>query len=258
MHEKPVYARKNIPADLEHFTSEEDDDLTPQQAFFIPMLVIMVSAILAFVAFKGIAPLADRLYASSPKTDAAEVEKGKAKALKVQIADFFTPEVKYWQPQIIKWAQQYQLDANLITTIMQIESCGDVKALSSSGAMGLFQVMPFHFEQGEDAFDPQINAQRGLGYLRKAFQSTQGDIRLTLASYNGGINGASQPPAYWSDQMHRYVKWGMGIYQDALAGKNDSETLQAWLAAGGSRLCEQARSRIAALQGGEEYSYNTP
>jgi hypothetical protein len=61
--------------------------------------------------------------------------------------------------------------------------------------------------------------------LRKAYQTVQGDIRTTLASYNGGIQGASQPEAAWSDQMHRYVKWGMGIYQDALAGKQESETL---------------------------------
>jgi len=238
----------------------EEDGLSNEavllpEPWLIPIIVLFISGVLAIIAYKWITPIAAQLYPTQGiKTPLIEA-KGELAAQSHEIASFFTPEVKYWQPQIALWAEQYQLDANLIATVMQIESCGDMHALSGAGAMGLFQVMPFHFEAGENAYDPDKNAQRGLAYLRQAYQARQGDVRATLASYNGGITGASQPESYWSAQMLRYVRWGMGIYQEALQGKKHSETLQAWLDAGGASLCEQARSNITSLQIGEEYSF---
>ena len=52
------------------------------------------------------------------------------------------------------------LDPDIIATIIQIESCGNPAARSTAGAQGLFQVMPFHFEETNvnkltnPAFDP--------------------------------------------------------------------------------------------------------
>ena len=39
--------------------------------------------------------------------------------------------------------------------------------------MGLFQVMPYHFQEGEDPFSPDINAKRGLIYLRTAQEAAR-------------------------------------------------------------------------------------
>ena len=80
----------------------------------------------------------------------------------------FTPSVQHWGTQIVAWGHEYGIDPNLIATVMQIELCGDLSAGSSAGAQGLFQVMPFHFQDGQDHFDPETNAQVGLGYLRGA------------------------------------------------------------------------------------------
>ena len=57
----------------------------------------------------------------------------------------FTPEIQWWGERLSAGRAQFGLDPNLAATVMQIESCGDPRALSSAGAMGLFQVMPFHF-----------------------------------------------------------------------------------------------------------------
>ena len=70
------------------------------------------------------------------------------------LSPIFTQEVQYWEDNIIRWANDHSLDPNLAAVVMQIESCGDPQAVSRSGAMGLFQVMPFHFHRGENPITP--------------------------------------------------------------------------------------------------------
>ncbi|MCJ7716849.1 MAG: transglycosylase SLT domain-containing protein [Anaerolineales bacterium] len=159
-----------------------------------------------------------------------------------QIASLFSPEVLAWQENILDWSDKYQLDPNLVATVMQIESCGYSRAESSVGAMGLFQVMPYHFKEGEDPFKPGINARRGLSYLRQALKSG-GDVRLALAGYNGGITGAQNPEENWPEETRRYVYWGLKIYKDAEEGKEHSPRLQEWLDSGGSSLCLAASNQ---------------
>ena len=158
------------------------------------------------------------------------------------ITPLFTPEVQAWEDQILIWSEKYSLDPNLIATVMQIESCGYATAISPAGAMGLFQVMPYHFAEGEDPYHPTTNAKRGLGYLRKSLQSG-GTPRLALAGYNGGIAGAQRPVENWPDETRRFIYWGVGIYQDAQAGLASSPRLEEWLAHGGASLCRLAKNQ---------------
>lgn len=164
-----------------------------------------------------------------------------------QLAELFTPEVRHWEAQIINWAKEHGLDPNLVATVMQIESCGDASAVSSAGAQGLFQVMPYHFASGEDGFSPNINALRGLNYLAKSLDHFNGDSSLALAGYNGGINGASRPSNEWAQETRDYQYWGENIYADAAAGKASSVVLGEWLAAGGASLCAQAARHSASV-----------
>ena len=123
---------------------------------------------------------------------------------------------------------------------MTIESCGHPTARSGAGAQGLFQVMPFHFAAGEDAYDPEVNARRGLAYLHRSLQLASGDTSLALAGYNGGHSLVQRDPQTWPDETSRYVRWGSGILSDLAAGPSSSPSLQAWLDAGGNRLCRAA------------------
>ena len=152
----------------------------------------------------------------------------------------FTPEVRRWERAIVTWSAQYALPAALIATVMQIESCGDARAVSGAGAQGLFQVMPFHFKPGEDPGDPQTNARRGLAYLARALELSEGRVDLALAGYNGGLSRISQAPDAWPAETQRYVAWGSGIFADVTEGRSGSPALQAWLEAGGARLCRAA------------------
>src|SRR5258706_3260794 len=108
------------------------------------------------------------------------------------LSALFTPEIQFWAASLRHWAADNNVDVNLAATVMQIESCGNPAARSSAGAIGLFQVMPFHFYSSDNAYDPDTNAQRGLAYLRRSFEAAAGDARLALAGYNDGV-GVTRP-----------------------------------------------------------------
>ncbi|MEA1978640.1 MAG: lytic transglycosylase domain-containing protein [Chloroflexota bacterium] len=152
----------------------------------------------------------------------------------------FTPEVQRWAVQIERWAEEYDLPAELVAIVMQIESCGDPTAVSSAGARGLFQVMPFHFGAGEDWMDTEINATRGMEYLARSYQLSNGKIDLTLAGYNGGHSVIARHPSTWPAETQRYVYWGSGIWEDLGSETVSSPTLNEWLNAGGEHLCRRA------------------
>jgi len=214
-------------AALEEFTSE---GCLP--FFALPPLAVIIIGLIMGVVLTRI-----EFNDSLPKHEPSS-------SRKAGIAPLFTPEIQYWGEEIIAWSNNWGLDPNLSATVMQIESCGDPRAVSSAGAMGLFQVMPFHFASGEDPYKPDINATRGLSYLKQALEARGGDIRLALAGYNGGITGAKRPESAWSAGMIRYVYWGTGIYADAKRGKSQSDRLDEWLGYGGASLCTQAGGRL--------------
>ncbi len=175
---------------------------------------------------------------SSPVQNRTEQPSGLVLA---DISPVFTPEVQYWSASILRWASSSGIDPNLVAVIMQIESCGDPKALSGAGASGLFQVMPDHFLPSDDPFAPDTNAARGLDYLGRSLAAAQMDIRLALAGYNAGISMISNGEWTWPAETVRYAYWGSGIYADANGGGQQSVRLNEWLAAGGASLCDRAK-----------------
>jgi soluble lytic murein transglycosylase-like protein len=156
----------------------------------------------------------------------------------------FTPEVQHWAPDIQGWAEEYRLPADLIATVIQIESCGHPEVVSPAGALGLFQVMPFHFAAGEDPFSPQVNAARGLRYLARGYELAGGEARQALAGYNGGHGMIGRAPALWPEETRRYVAWGTQILSDIDTGTLPSPGVAAWLEAGGASLCRQAADAL--------------
>ncbi len=160
------------------------------------------------------------------------------------LSPIFTPEVQSWADKIVDWAARYQLDPNLVATVMQIESCGWSSAVSSSNAQGLFQVMPFHFAPDEPMQDPDTNAQRGLAYLALGLTRAGGDVRKALAGYNGGHSQIGRVSSLWPAQTQRYAYWGAGIHAEAASGQAVSPRLQEWLQAGGASLCARAAQSL--------------
>jgi soluble lytic murein transglycosylase-like protein len=110
--------------------------------------------------------------------------------------------------------------------------------------MGLFQVMPFHFHVGENPFAPDTNALRGLNYLSRSLATGNGNPRLALAGYNGGIGVISRSEQNWPAETKRYVYYGAPIYEDALRGAASSPMLEGWYGKYGAGLCNQAHKRL--------------
>jgi soluble lytic murein transglycosylase-like protein len=164
------------------------------------------------------------------------------------ISPIFSPQIQYWGDSIEKWANSNNLDPNLVATVMQIESCGDPQAYSGAGAIGLFQVMPYHFTSDDNPYDPSVNAARGLAYLKRSLEAANGDARLALAGYNGGIGVIGLAEAEWAAETQRYAYWGSGIYAEASSGALESPRLQEWMTASGLSLCHQASARLGIKQ----------
>lgn len=194
-----------------------------------PLTVLLVGSLLALFAFTTSSQ-------SMPMQTSAPGS--------VQLSPIFTPEVQYWKNSISRWANASGLDPDLVAVIMQIESCGNPYARSGAGAIGLFQVMPYHFLTTDDPAAPDTNAARGLDYLARSLSAAGNDVRLALAGYNGGIGLISSSEWSWPAETIRYAYWGSGIYADAVGGASSSSRLDEWLSAGGASLCEQADQKL--------------
>jgi hypothetical protein len=84
-------------------------------------------------------------------------------------------------------AAETNLDSALIASVIEVESHGDARAVSHSGAKGLMQLTDSTArEMGvSEVFDPQANIRGGSRYLRKMLDR-YGDLKLALAAYNAG------------------------------------------------------------------------
>jgi hypothetical protein len=201
-----------------------------------PLAVVCVGAVLMFFALGStIPPISTEI-----PDQAAEIQSSE---LLLPLSPVFTPEVQYWSGRIQAWAAAAGLDPNLVATVMQIESCGNPRARSRAGAMGLFQVMPYHFT-ASDPYAPDTNALRGLDYLKRSLETSHGDPRLALAGYNGGIGVIDWSESGWAAETQRYAYWGSGIFTEASSGASESLRLKEWLAANGVSLCRQAHDRL--------------
>jgi len=163
-----------------------------------------------------------------------------------ELAPFYASSVLYWQESIERWADEYEVNPNVIAIVMQIESCGDPEAVSSAGALGLMQVMPFHFTNGENMINPETNVQRGLNVFHECLSQFAGwDLGRALACYNGGSGVLSRPYENWPRETQSYYRWATGMWNEVVRNSNSSATLDDWMAAGGSRLCQQALRRLS-------------
>jgi soluble lytic murein transglycosylase-like protein len=76
---------------------------------------------------------------------------------------------------------------SLVKAVIQVESAGKPKAVSSKGAAGLMQLMPATAKQlgVEDRFDPEQNVEGGSRYLQQMLDK-YGKTDIALAAYNWG------------------------------------------------------------------------
>lgn len=124
----------------------------------------------------------------------------------------FTPELAAgaWCADVEKWrgliqaaATRFKIPEALIAAVMNVESCGNPKAGSEKGAMGLMQLLvgtarwtsdPAFPKQTEghpqpsleQIFDPEWNITNGAKLLAYDVQLTHGNFAKALVYYNAG------------------------------------------------------------------------
>jgi soluble lytic murein transglycosylase-like protein len=99
-------------------------------------------------------------------------------------------------------SDRYQLDPDLVNSVIKAESGFNARAVSPKGAQGLMQLMPgTASELGVgNVFDPQANVEGGTKYLRELMERYNFDMIKALAAYNAGPQRVEQfggvPPYY--------------------------------------------------------------
>lgn len=97
---------------------------------------------------------------------------------------------------------RYQLDPDLVNSVIKAESDFKIRAVSPKGAQGLMQLMPGTAAQlgVPNAFDPQANVDGGTRYLRELLERYDFDLVKALAAYNAGPERVEKfggvPPYY--------------------------------------------------------------
>jgi soluble lytic murein transglycosylase-like protein len=98
------------------------------------------------------------------------------------------------------------LNTALVLGLIQVESAFRKFAVSSAGARGYMQVMPFWVRvvgDGDDTvlFHTQANLRFGCVILRHYLERERGDLFLALGRYNGSRGKAPYPRAVLSAQV---------------------------------------------------------
>jgi soluble lytic murein transglycosylase-like protein len=92
------------------------------------------------------------------------------------------------QPLLTKAGTAYNLDADLLASVVRAESAGHARAVSRAGAQGLMQLMPGTASDlgVSNSFAPNENIQGGTAYLNTLLRKYNDNLQLALAAYNAG------------------------------------------------------------------------
>jgi len=102
---------------------------------------------------------------------------------------------------VVRESEAVNVDPRLLTSVLLVENPWlNPSAISSVGAIGLMQVMPFHAGgwgcAGSDLTDLDVNICHGAKVFENALRRTEGDLDQALLRYNGCVRGTTTPDCH--------------------------------------------------------------
>lgn len=112
--------------------------------------------------------------------------------------------------QIHSEAKLANLEPELVLAVIDVESNFDRWAISSAGAQGLMQIMPFWLEEigrpDDNLFDVSTNLRIGCTILRHYLTIEDGKLGRALARYNGSLGSFKYPDKVFSSLRMRWAR----------------------------------------------------
>jgi len=116
----------------------------------------------------------------------------------------------YILKQVHYEAKRAAIDPELVLALINVESNFDRFAISSAGAQGLMQIMPFWLDEigrpDDNLFDIPTNLRFGCTILNIYLKRERGDMRKALARYNGSVGKNWYPARVYKALGRRWYR----------------------------------------------------
>ncbi len=107
-------------------------------------------------------------------------------------------------------ANKVGLAPELVLAVINVESNFNRWAISSAGAQGLMQIMPFWLKEipdaGDNLFNTRTNLRFGCTILKHYLQREKGDFQRALARYNGSLGKVWYPNRVFDTLRKRWFR----------------------------------------------------
>lgn len=146
-----------------------------------------------------------------------------APKLSTDVVPSFQRMCAQWDELVSEASVDYNVPKAWLFAIMWAESRGDTKATSPRGAIGLMQVMPYHFKPGESPYEPRTNIRAGARYLQEKRAKVKNLVELA-SSYNAGGPWTNESWVKAGYSASLTTRWGVpaqpGYIDTVLAANN--------------------------------------
>ena len=107
-------------------------------------------------------------------------------------------------------ANKVGLAPELVLAVINVESNFNRWAISSAGAQGLMQIMPFWLKEipqaGDNLFNARTNLRFGCTILKHYLKKEKGDFQRALARYNGSLGKVWYPNRVFDTLRKRWFR----------------------------------------------------
>lgn len=168
----------------------------------LPLLVFATASSLSCTVWVEPRPLAPSAVAAAPAASAPADDPALA-PVRAQLERYARrtglteAEIDTLARTLVTEARRHKMDPQLVLAVVHVESRYDTYAVSDKNAMGLMQILPSTGEWlaaqlgvawlgPQMLFDPVVNVQLGVAYLRRLLDRYDGNLPAALAAYNWG------------------------------------------------------------------------